>query len=139
MTIQIRRESDQRVIAAMDLLLFPNDTLSNKHLGEGLWWTARDEHDNPVAYAGLYYREDQKRWWLIRVGVLETHRGHGLQRRLIRVRLAAAKRRGAKRVHTYVAANNIPSHRSVIRCGLLPVANIAGKGFTTYAIDLEAA
>lgn len=82
----------------------------------GYWWVATDD-DEPVAFAGLY-RSTQ--WddavYLVRAGVMPSHRGIGLQKRLIRVRCTFAKRRGYRWAITDTTLNP-PSANSLISCG----------------------
>lgn len=57
---------------------------------------------------------------LTRAATRPEHRGRGLQQRLIRARVALAKRLGCKRVVTYTSADNAASMRALIRTGFLP-------------------
>jgi GNAT superfamily N-acetyltransferase len=82
----------------------------------GHWWLAYDG-DDPVAFAGLvrsYKYADAG--YLVRSGVLENHRGHGLQHRLIRARELRARRNGWSRLVTDTT-DNVPSANSLIRAG----------------------
>lgn len=88
-------------------------------LDDSLWWLVLDEANAPVAYAGLYTAIEGQ-GWLVRAGVLAHAQGRGLQTRLIRARLRAAKRLGIPRVYTYTAAYNVRSQRSLISAGLRP-------------------
>lgn len=82
----------------------------------GDWWLAYDG-DEPVAFAGLCPSYRTKDWgYLCRVGVSETHRGFGLQRRLIRVRLARAKKHGWEGVFSDTRENGV-SANNLLRCG----------------------
>lgn len=71
---------------------FPIDHLVPANSAE--WWFAFDD-DEPIAFAGM---SPSRRWgdcgYLCRAGVDEAYRGHGLQRRLIRARVAEARRKG---------------------------------------------
>lgn len=83
---------------------------------DGYWWIAY-EGQLPVAFAGVV-RSFQ--WsdtgYMCRSGVLRSHRGKGLQKRLIRVREAKARRLGWNWLisDTY---KNPPSANSLIACG----------------------
>jgi GNAT superfamily N-acetyltransferase len=82
----------------------------------GHWWLVHHEKE-PVAFCGLTpstYGEGVG--YLKRVGVLEGHRGHGLQRRMIRVREARARRNGWHMTLTDTT-DNVPSANSLIRAG----------------------
>lgn len=71
------------------------------------------------------------RWlYLSGAGVIRSYRGHGLQRRMIAVREAAAKRAGCKLVVTYTARDNYPSANNLIRCGYRLYAPEVPFGFS---------
>lgn len=82
----------------------------------GYWWLTYQGRE-PVAFCGLKASEQ---WlntgYLYRVGVLEGHRGKGLQQRLIAVREAHARKLGW--THTITdTTENTPSSNSLIRRG----------------------
>lgn len=82
----------------------------------GHWWLAYDS-DAPVAFAALVPAQGApETGYLKRCGVLVSHRGLGLQRRLVRVREARARRLGWKRMVTDTT-DNICSTNNLIRCG----------------------
>ena len=58
--------------------------------------------------------------YLNSAGVCEKYRGLGLQRRLIRVRLAWARRNKKHFAVTDTVPENAPSSRNLVRCGFLP-------------------
>jgi len=92
--------------------------LSEKDL-EGHWWLVwfKNDQGTPIAFAGMRSSQQwEDRGYLCRVGVLPWHRGHGLQRRLLRVREAKARRMGWTHVHTDTT-DNIPSSNSLIAAG----------------------
>jgi L-amino acid N-acyltransferase YncA len=67
---------------------------------------------------------------MIRSGVLTKHRGQGMQKRLIRARIAMAKRHGFKQIVTYVLDWNLASANSLIACGFrlyIPESKYAGS------------
>lgn len=70
----------------------PGEAPKIDHDQWGLWWIAYHGKE-PVGFASLVKsRRFQKAGYLYRAGVLPAHRGHGLQKRLIEVRVKAAKR-----------------------------------------------
>lgn len=83
---------------------------------EGHWWIAYDG-ELPVAFAGVL---QSVRWadtgYLCRAGVIRSHRGQGLQRRLIRVREQKARRLGWNWLITDTF-NNPASANSLIGSG----------------------
>lgn len=84
---------------------------------EGYWWLAYDE-GVPVGFSGviqstladgvLYFK---------RVGVLASHRGQGLQAKLLRACELWAKREGWDRIISDTTFDNIASANSFIRAG----------------------
>jgi GNAT superfamily N-acetyltransferase len=88
-------------------------------VSESVWWLARNEHGDVLGYAAA-------RMWSPKVGylawarVLPFARGAGLQRRLIRARVAWCRAQGAQHVVTYTAPDNAASMRSLIACGFRP-------------------
>lgn len=82
----------------------------------GYWWLTYHGRE-PVAFCGM---KASAQWlntgYLYRVGVLEAHRGKGLQQRLIAVREAHARKLGW--THTVTdTTENTPSANSLIRRG----------------------
>lgn len=83
-----------------------------------LWWLVRDSSGVAVAFACVRPTPDDPCiWYLARAGVAQEARGQGLQARLIRVRLAAAKRHGAVAVVTDCTTLNPASANSLIASG----------------------
>lgn len=82
----------------------------------GWWWVAY-EGDLPVAFAGM---TQSVRWadagYMCRAGVVRSHRGQGLQKRLIRVRERKARLLAWNWLVTDTF-NNPPSGNSLIACG----------------------
>lgn len=73
----------------------------------------------PIAFAAARVLSlEPQAVFLALSGVRPIARGAGLQRRLIRARLSWARRQpGVTTVLTYVAATNLASANSLIRCG----------------------
>ena len=70
---------------------------------EGYWWVAYDVEDGkPVGFCGLIDGRWPRTGYLNRAGVIVAARGHGLQRRFIRVREAFARKQGWWRLRTDV-------------------------------------
>lgn len=86
-------------------------------LYEGAWWLAFEDRE-PVAFAGVH---PSKRFldtvYLCRAGVAEQARGFGLQKKLIYVREAWARKEGYVWVVTDSAVDNPASSNSLINCG----------------------
>jgi GNAT superfamily N-acetyltransferase len=116
-TYRIRREVTPLVVLSLDEQCFPSDhrpTLEN-----ALWWVVWNGKE-PAGYAGLrlcQLPQNEGVGFLSRAGVVASHRGKGLQKRLIRAREAAARSLGLTDIVTYVAAWNSPSINSLVACG----------------------
>lgn len=82
----------------------------------GFWWVV-EYKGKPVAFAGLTKsRTTPDAGYLCRAGVVEAHRGRGLQRRLIRIRERKARALGWKTLVSDTFTN-IPSSNNLIACG----------------------
>lgn len=81
-------------LAGLQALCFPDD--HKVPVTEGWWWLVTDPTGSPVGFAAMTLREGEKGHlgYFRRGGVLEAHRGHGLQRRLIAVREKLARALG---------------------------------------------
>ena len=87
-----------------------------KDFGHGFWWLAYLD-DVPVGFAGLHASVQWERTgYLARAGVHPDARGRGLQRRLIRARIAKARRLGWHWLITDTVANPTSSN-NLIACG----------------------
>jgi len=106
-----------RLIKPLDAICFPAD--ARPRVAASQWWIGWVDKE-PAAYAGLRLLPGGLAF-LSRAGVLPPARGKGLQRRLIRVRLAAARRAGLETAFTYTVADNVPS-----------MNNLIAEGFRTY-------
>ena len=115
-TIRIRLAKDAELdeINELDSTLLPPKTWHGQDHDE-IWVAIADGHI--VGYASIRESELIPGWaYLSRAGVAPDWRGHGLQKRLIRVRLRWAKRRGLIAAYTYTV-DNPASANSLIACG----------------------
>jgi len=107
------RETVRHLLNTLDEACFPGDTLCPKM---GWWWVAYTNLD-PVAFAGLRpLAKEPHAGYFCRAGVLKHARGKGLQKKLIRVRIAYARRQGLKTLITDTT-DNIVSANNLIACG----------------------
>lgn len=121
-------------LRALDTRLLPEAPPSP----DTLWWAAFNGGD-VVAYAGGRVLVDGS-FFLSRAGVIDHWRGHGLQKRLIRVRVAKARKMGCHRAVTYTMPHNAPSINSLIRCGFrcyAPEPEWAGPGAVFWQVRLS--
>lgn len=82
-----------RLLRALQMSCLPGDTIYETN--HGWWYVAYSENMVPVGFAGVV---PSIRWgdcgYLCRAGVLSSHRGHGLQKKLIRARVKKARQLG---------------------------------------------
>jgi len=126
MQITIRQTTDYDLVRELDHEIFrvsPN--VEDDELYESVWWVVSID-GRPAGYAGIRGKDDTKAE-MTRAGVVQWARGGGLQKRLIRVRVAWAKRRGFSRVYTYTWAGNYASMSSLASCGFRPYYLEDGK------------
>lgn len=93
----------------------------------------------PIGYASM--RECEPRVvFLSRVGVLPEHRGHGLQKKLIKARCKLAKELSYRWAITYTSLENAPSFESLQQCSFkmyLPEYRWAGVNFVYWRKQLN--
>jgi GNAT superfamily N-acetyltransferase len=91
--VDIRCSAIQNTLAVLQQKCLPGDTPSDTTTG--WWWIVYDALNLPCAFAGLI---PSVRWtdtgYLCRAGVLSSHRGQGVQKRLIRARVRQARALG---------------------------------------------
>jgi GNAT superfamily N-acetyltransferase len=104
----------QELLYVLQLEILPGDKPTETNVG---WWWIMYDGSMPVAFCGLYKSPNwQGTGYLCRAGVLESHRGRGLQKRLIRVRERKARKLGWTHVVTDTYENPA-SANSLIKCG----------------------
>lgn len=116
MTLRIRRASERHLetLRALHTLTFPLD--EHEDYSSGYWWIVWDGAE-PVGFAGSRHAyTEPETTYLSRCGVLASHRGLGLQRRLLKARLKAAEADGHVAVITTTYCNP-PSGNNLIRAG----------------------
>jgi len=112
--VDIRKESVQLRLSALQKICLPYDQPLDTNFGS--WWIAsKDGRD--IGFAGLVRSVS---WtdcgYLCRAGVVPTHRGQGLQKKFIYVRIRQAKALGWKWLISDTTENPA-SANSLIRCG----------------------
>jgi GNAT superfamily N-acetyltransferase len=86
----------------------------NEFLENRDWWVMTNNRNQIIAYCGSIYRDGIcifNRAW-----VHKRYRGEGIQKRLINIRLRAAKRTCYIAI-TYTIKQNYPSINNLIKCG----------------------
>lgn len=105
----------QRALKELDKECFPADLPCDPSVGT--WWIMWDGK-KVAGYASIKPSLGiPGAAYLSRAGVMPEYRGRGLQKRMIRVRLAYAKRNGFKEVVTDTSPGNVASSNSLIACG----------------------
>jgi ribosomal protein S18 acetylase RimI-like enzyme len=105
-------------IAQLELLdtkCFPDDEPFGGY-GDAWWWLTVHDSGQLVGFAGLQ-NLGRGTGFLCRAGVLPAWRGQGVQRELIRRRVAQARRLGLSELVTYTAPENYASLNNLIACG----------------------
>ena len=109
---QVKRCHDEEIVSAAQKPLVDSGDLPYVEFENREWWVVWSG-EKPVGYAGMKIWEDYA--WFSICGVIPVHRGHGLQKRLISVRVRHAKKVGVKVIYTYTINGNHPSSCSLIR------------------------
>jgi hypothetical protein len=91
---------------------------NNEFLENREWWVLLNNRGTIIAYCGSIYASDI--CIFIRAWVKRTNRGKGLQKKLIDIRLRAAKKNSSVAI-TYTVKENCPS-----------INNLISKGFKIY-------
>lgn len=114
------RSKNVALIRALEDIIISDTYFEGPEKGN-IYWLAKRGHV-PVGYCSIRPTQfdPTNTAFLSRSGVLSPCRGKGLQRRMIRIRVAWAKRHGYKFVITYVSTSNIWSARNIIREGFEP-------------------
>lgn len=105
---------EQAVMKELDKICFPTDFPADTSYG--VWWLAWDG-DKAAGYAAINPPLEGVRPYLSRAGVLPEYRGQGIQKRLIRARLAYARKQGWREVVTDTSKDNVMSSNNLIGCG----------------------
>lgn len=115
--IRIRRvvAGDAYDLHIMMLACFPGEAVRDTAVDT--WWIALDEDDEAAGFCCLSRSQTRLTGgYLSYAGVAPAFRGHGLQKRLIRVRIAEARRREWDSLVTDTC-DNPASSNSLIACG----------------------
>lgn len=107
-------------IAHMHSSCFPDCEVYGTDAPDSHWWVAYfGSQECPVAFAGLRLDHSTKQGYLCRSGVMQGHRGCGLQLKLIKTRIAYGKRAGLERLVTDTIPGNYHSANNLIRAGFV--------------------
>jgi GNAT superfamily N-acetyltransferase len=118
-----RRSADLWAVELLDRVCFPDDEPVFTG-GERIWWTMwsieKDPSESaiivPAAFGGVSPLRGQGLAYLCRAGVEPEFRGQGLQKRLLRARIAWCKKNGLEPI-TDTTADNVASINNLIAVG----------------------
>lgn len=96
-----------------------------------LWWIAWDGQ-RPVGFGGLTVEQGVARLHL--AGVLPAYRRQGIGQRLVKARLAAARRLGCSKVLTYTWRHNLASQANLLKAGF--VQDPTPGTYLDFSLDL---
>lgn len=114
----------RRTLAELQEDILPLDDPADTSLGH--WWVAY-EGSLPVAFCGLHpSQRESNTGYLCRAGVVESRRGHRLQRRLIGARERFARRLG----YTALVTDTIPGNPASSN-------NLIASGFRMFTPDIQ--
>lgn len=132
----IKQTKNIALVQELHSRLFPDDSWVGDH---HTFWIATDMSGVPVGFASAVHREDLDYVFLSRAGVDKSASGQGLQRRLIRARIAWAKKRGVSKIITYTSLKNYPSIINLLACGFRfdkPKAEYVGSDVHYFKMEL---
>lgn len=116
---RVHKVADLHTVAALAGGLFRAEEIPDFACSRSAWWLGRGQDGTPVAFAGARVLTHPNRGlgFLSLAGVLPSARGQGMQRRLIRVRIAWARALGLSGLVTYTSPDNVISANNLISCG----------------------
>lgn len=109
----VKIDEDFQLIAKMDAIAFPTD-LPIEGWEETHWWVGYVD-GKPACYCGLS-KINRSTGYLKRAGVLPKFRGRGLQVKMIRKRIAYAKKLRLRSIVTDTSVSNFISSNNLIKC-----------------------
>jgi ribosomal protein S18 acetylase RimI-like enzyme len=113
----IRRATpdDIEAIEAADRVCFPFDKPYIFAWERNVSWVAQEEE--LVGYLSAHPLNGRGRWFFSRVGVMPSHRGRGLQRKLMATMEKHGRANGWGEIVTYTAGFNGWSTRNILAAG----------------------
>jgi GNAT superfamily N-acetyltransferase len=121
-------EDISKILIYLQKKCLPGDSLFD--ISTGYWWIVYDENMLPIGFAGMVR---SYRWndcgYLCRAGIIEEHRGHGIQKKLLKIREKQAKKLGWNWLITDTT-DNPASSNSLINCGFKLYAPQKPWGYT---------
>lgn len=120
MRISVVRVTTSKQRAICEEILEADRGLGHIDVSNAQLWAAVDPDGEVLAMAGMEYDEETRHADMICCVVSPHARGRGLQQRLIRARVAWARKQGAQTLETYASIENTASLVSLLKCGFRP-------------------
>ena len=137
--ITLRKTHDWFTIKALHDEIFPSDDF-DENVERNAAWLIRN-HTAVIGFCmARPLSSDPATLFLSRAGLISKARGKGLQKRMIRVRVAYARKNGFKKVITYVHRDNIQSAVNLEKCRFrlyAPAEDWAGKNFLYFMMVID--
>lgn len=114
--MRIRRTNDYQTVINLHWKIFPTDSINDMFSEEGSWFWLIWDDKKPVGFASITQVDDEIMFFS-RSGILPSHRGQGLQKRLIRVRENFCRKYDYKTIITYTLLNNPASANNLFSMG----------------------
>lgn len=115
----VRVETEEQKAVCLELLESDPD-LGHLDTDGMIVWAALSDDGDLLGTAGMAFDEDCRHAELTFCVISTTARGRGLQKRLIRARVAWARKLGAVSLETYASLDNRASLISLLKCGFVP-------------------
>lgn len=118
---RIKKTKDLSLVRSLDFAIFGEEEAESDYANAAYTWWVVWQGSDPVAFCGLEAAADRRGPYgvLLRAGVVPEARGQGLQRRMIRVRDAQARKLELECVITYTDRYNVRSSNNLIKEGYL--------------------
>lgn len=115
MYFAIRKTKNIATIKQLHKQCFPGEQFYDEK-PQNIYWIAYNRRGRPVGFA-IASESTSGFLFLARAGVIFTHRGNGIHKRLIDVRIRYARKRGHQCAITYTSRENHASANNLIDCG----------------------
>lgn len=120
MKVAIVRVDTEEQKAMCSELLESDPDLGHLDTDGMIIWAAIADSGELLGTAGMAFDEDSRHAELTFCVISTSARGRGLQKRLIRARVAWARKIGAVSLETYASLDNRASLISLLKCGFTP-------------------
>lgn len=114
--MKLKKVHNRDACKALHKCILPDDSWKPKKNEQ--YWLLYDDENMPVGFCSCHSLMPwENTVFLSRSGLLESARGFGQQRKMIRARVRWARRTGHKVVITYTTFDNPASYHNLQKCG----------------------